>query len=99
MPTPLLCANKKTCQDDEHILVDGDKRAHVHPTKGVTQGDRVNGVLYMQYADDLSLTTKDPGLWSEKRADYQYIKVGMIVDKYMILKVSEEHAVQPYMAA
>eukprot|EP00983_Pelagomonas_calceolata_P006905 225251-Pelagomonas_calceolata.AAC.3 len=51
------------------------------------------------------------GLCSEKRANCENVKVGgssqkgqykyigMLVDKHMHLKVSQEHAVQPYMAA
>ena len=74
-------------QNDEYILMDGEKRARVHPTNGVKQGcplspllfslyindmgreisegavtgDRVNCVSHMLYADDLGLTTNDPG--------------------------------------
>jgi len=77
-------------ENDEYILMDGEKRARVHPTNGVKQGcplspllfslyinnmgreisegiegavtgDRVNCVSYMLYADDLGLTTYDPG--------------------------------------
>eukprot|EP00983_Pelagomonas_calceolata_P007688 249677-Pelagomonas_calceolata.AAC.1 len=29
--------------------------------RGAVAGDGVNGVSYMQYADDLSVTTNDPG--------------------------------------
>eukprot|EP00983_Pelagomonas_calceolata_P068511 1149958-Pelagomonas_calceolata.AAC.4 len=38
MPTPLLHAIKEMHQDDTYILVNGDKRACVHPTNGVKQG-------------------------------------------------------------
>eukprot|EP00983_Pelagomonas_calceolata_P078783 1154370-Pelagomonas_calceolata.AAC.4 len=61
MPVLLLQAIKEMYQDDEYMLMDGDKRARVRPTNGVKQGDGVNGVSYMLYADDLSLTTDDPG--------------------------------------
>eukprot|EP00983_Pelagomonas_calceolata_P075159 1152872-Pelagomonas_calceolata.AAC.15 len=37
MPAPLLRAIKEMYQDDVYLLVDGDKRAHVHPTNGVNQ--------------------------------------------------------------
>jgi len=81
---------KHTYENDEYILMDGEKRARVHPTNGVKQGyplspllfslyindmgreisegiegavtgDRVNCVSHMLYADDLGLTTNDPG--------------------------------------
>ena len=171
MPALLLHAIKEMYQDDEYILMDGDKRARVHPTNGVKQGcplspllfslyindmgrhisegikgaligDGVNGVPYMLYADDLSLTTNDPGemqvmlnrLWAyaakkgltvntsksevvhfnsrpcsslptfmygdvalPEKEQFKYL--GMLVDKHMNLKVSEEFAVRPYMAA
>eukprot|EP00983_Pelagomonas_calceolata_P003118 102139-Pelagomonas_calceolata.AAC.2 len=52
-------------------------------------GDGVNGVSYMLYVDDLSLTTNDP--------ENQFKYLSTLVDKLM--KVPEAHAVQPYMAA
>eukprot|EP00983_Pelagomonas_calceolata_P021113 662429-Pelagomonas_calceolata.AAC.1 len=68
MPALLLRAIMEMYQDDKYIMMDGDKRASVHPTNGVKQGrpcplswDGVNGVSYVLYADDLSLTTNDPG--------------------------------------
>ena len=90
MPTPLLSVIRDMYENDEYILMDGDKQARVHPTNGVKQGcplspllfslyindmgkeisqgiegavtgDRVNCVSHMLYADDLSLTTNDPG--------------------------------------
>eukprot|EP00983_Pelagomonas_calceolata_P039220 1137080-Pelagomonas_calceolata.AAC.1 len=109
--------------------------------RGAVTGNGVNGVSYMLYEDDLSLTTNDPdemqvmlnrlqayamrkGLTvntsnSEvmhynsrsfllsllmygdvalsKKEQFKYL--GMLVDKHMTLKVSEEHALRPYMAA
>eukprot|EP00983_Pelagomonas_calceolata_P037886 1136567-Pelagomonas_calceolata.AAC.7 len=110
--------------------------------RGAMTGDGVKGVLYMLHADDLSLTTNDPGemqvmlnrLWayamrkgltvntSKSEVTHlnsrscsslppvsfmygnvalppkkQFEHLSMLVDKHM--KVSEEHDVQPYMAA
>eukprot|EP00983_Pelagomonas_calceolata_P010401 337210-Pelagomonas_calceolata.AAC.1 len=88
MPALLLQEIKEMYQDDEYILMDGNKRARVRPANGVKHvcplspvlfslyingmgrdtsegirddvtGDGVNGVSYMLYADDLSLTTNE----------------------------------------
>eukprot|EP00983_Pelagomonas_calceolata_P045097 1139552-Pelagomonas_calceolata.AAC.2 len=83
--------------------------------KGAMAGDGVNGVSYMLYADDLSLTTNDSVMHFNSRScsslptfEYgdvalpqkeQFNYIGMLVDKHITLKVSEEHVVQPYMAA
>eukprot|EP00983_Pelagomonas_calceolata_P039649 1137269-Pelagomonas_calceolata.AAC.2 len=37
MPAPLLRAVKEMYQDDGYILIDENKRAHVHPANGVKQ--------------------------------------------------------------
>lgn len=171
MPVSLLEVIREMYQDDQYILVDGDKRAHIHPTNGVKQGcplspllfslyindisreisegingavmgDGVNGVSHMLYADDLCLTTNSPQemqtmlnrlrgfagrkglvvntaksevlhlnsrsgsstptfLYGEAVLPHQdqFKYLGMLVDKNMNLKVAEEHAVRPYMAA
>jgi len=90
MPSLLFQAIREMYLDDEYLLMDGEKRARVHPTNGFKQGcplspllfslyisdmgkeigkgirgaltgDGVNGVAYMLYANDLSLTANDPG--------------------------------------
>eukprot|EP00983_Pelagomonas_calceolata_P023760 748013-Pelagomonas_calceolata.AAC.2 len=102
MPTLLLQAIQEMYKDDEYNLMDGDKRARVHPANGVKQ-------------DGLSLTTNDRGemrVMLNRFRDYTVRKgltvnaskselkcLGMPVDKHVNLKVSEEHAVRPYMAA
>ena len=172
MPTPLINVIRDMYDNDEYILIDGEKRARVQPTNGVKQGcplspllfslyindmgreisegiegavtgDRVNGVSHMMYADDLGLTTNDPGemqkmldrlrVYAQRKGltvntaksevvhfnctpvsplqnpftydgvvlpekdRFKYL--GMLLDKKMDLKVAEEHAVRPYMAA
>jgi len=172
LPEPLLRVIRDMYEEDEYILMDGDKRAHVHPTNGVKQGcplspllfslyindmgreisegiegamtgDRVNCVSHMLYADDLGLTTNDPGemqtmlnrlrVYAKRKGltvntaksevvhfnsksvsplrnpftydgvvlpeKEQFKYLGMLVDRKLSLKVAEEHAVRPYMAA
>jgi len=96
MPSTLLSVIKHMYENDEYILMDGEKRARVHPTNDVKQGcplspllfslyindmgreisegiegamigDRVNCVSHMLYADDLGLTTNDPGELQSRR--------------------------------
>ena len=38
MPSTLLSVIKHMYDNDEYILMDGEKRARVHPTNGVKQG-------------------------------------------------------------
>eukprot|EP00983_Pelagomonas_calceolata_P002117 72102-Pelagomonas_calceolata.AAC.1 len=114
-------------QDDEYILVDGDKRACVHPTNGVKQGCPLSPLLVLY---TLMTWAEVAGICNEKRGNNtsksevmhlssrlcsslptfmygdvalpekdQFRYLGMLVDKRMNLKVSEEHAVQPYMAS
>ena len=171
MPDPLLRVIKEMYEKDRYILIDGEKRAQVHPSNGVKQGcplspllfslyindvcrevgqdvagavtgDKVNCVSSMLYADDLALMTNSPeemqtmlhklrayadrkglivntaksevvhfnsrsgsslpiftfdGVPLPQKDQFKYL--GMLADKHLNLKVAEEHAVRPYMAA
>eukprot|EP00983_Pelagomonas_calceolata_P019708 620785-Pelagomonas_calceolata.AAC.1 len=59
MPTLLLQAIKETYRDDEYILTDGDKRAHVHPTNGVKQGCPLSPLLLSLYINDMGRDTSE----------------------------------------
>jgi len=40
-------------ENDEYILIDGEKRARVHPTNGVKQGCPLSPLLFSLYINDM----------------------------------------------
>jgi len=53
MPAQLLSINKNLYQDDEYILVDGDKKVHVRPARGVKQGCPLYPLFFSLYINDI----------------------------------------------
>ena len=53
MPVQLLSIIKNLYQDDEYILVDGDKKVHVRPARGVKQGCPLSPLLFSLYINDI----------------------------------------------
>ena len=53
MPEQLLSIIKNLYQDDEYILVDGDKKVHVRPARGVKQGCPLSPLLFSLYINDI----------------------------------------------
>jgi len=49
----LLSVIKHMYENDEYILMDGEKRARVHPTNGVKQGCPLCPLLFSLYINDM----------------------------------------------
>jgi len=68
IPAPSLSVIQDMYSRDEYVLKDGDKTAHVHPTRGVKQGCPLSPLLFSLYINDMTtLLRGHQGLSPEPR--------------------------------
>jgi len=92
MPSLFLSILRNIYDKDEYILVDGDKKAHVQPTRGVKQGCPLSPLLFSLYINDIDQIAED--VEGAVAGDGEYKMTHMLYADDLCLTVNDPQQMQ-----
>jgi len=92
MPSLFLSLLKNIYESDEYILVDGSKKAHVQPIRGVKQGCPLSPLLFSLYINDIDQISE--GIEGALTGDGDFRITHMLYADDLCLTVNEPQQMQ-----
>jgi hypothetical protein len=92
MPSLFLSLLKNIYENDEYILVDGNKKAQVRPTRGVKQGCPLSPLLFSLYINDIDQISED--IEGAVAGDGAFRVTHMLYADDLCLTVNNPHCMQ-----